>query len=167
MIKLGISSPDHLGGLHSTCSSLPMTFLYWGTPNWRQQHYRHEWHNESWGKGRWPGAPAFCTRSISCSPRCCWLILMGSVAGTYAAQWNPQSQLHALPSLGLVLVTGLGLCPRWMSWGSCRASPPGSLALQRIDCTLPSLLSAQGGSVVSETESERKILKAFAADGWD
>lgn len=30
MIKLRISNPDHPGGLHSTCSSLPMSFLYLG-----------------------------------------------------------------------------------------------------------------------------------------
>lgn len=40
MIKLRISSPEHPGDLHSTWSSLSMSFLYCETPHWRQQHYR-------------------------------------------------------------------------------------------------------------------------------
>lgn len=40
MIKLRVSSHEHPGDLHSTRSSLSMSFLYCETSHQRQQHYR-------------------------------------------------------------------------------------------------------------------------------
>lgn len=124
-----------------------MSFPYCGAPNCRQQRYRcgitsaeekgdDQVHQPS-------GHTPFCTATGAVGWHCRDLLLADVQPSRIPRPSSPPDS--AITGVRSIPGAGLGLCPHWTSWGSCRAGPPGSPALWRRDCALPGLPSAWGG----------------------